>query len=333
MDPSAQLPPNPFAGVAWDNTLGALLIGGLASGVLFGITCMQTYIYYERNNDKWTLRAFVAALWAMDAFDFAITCHIVYFYVIKNFANPFALLGKPVWSLAVHVVITSVADFSVRIMFARRIWRLSNKNTILTAGILVSSTADLVVGTVIAVRTLTFSSIAQLQSESTMFYINFACGAFSDVYVAVVLSYFLARSRTGVNARMDSIVTVLMLYTINTGLLTAADACAGMILFVVMPDNFIYITFYFQLSKLYTNAFLATLNNRESLREKTEADGIVSIHLSRMSHPGSHNVTDPAPSAYSRSADTKRDPLAVMVQRQIDVDVEPDTKRESLRYE
>jgi len=66
-----------------------------------------------------------------------------------------------------------------------------------------------------------------------------------------------------------------------------------------MPENFIFIAFYLQLSKrvystaflslllniasVYTNAYLATLNNRESLRERsTQQSGFVSVHLSRV---------------------------------------------------
>ncbi|KAI0311494.1 hypothetical protein OF83DRAFT_755348 [Amylostereum chailletii] len=280
----ASLPINPFAGISWDNTLGALLVGGLISGMLFGITCTQAYLYFERySTDRWTLKAFVGCLWALDIFDFALNGHILYWYLVTNYTNPLALEGKVVWSLSAHVLVTSVVDFMIRAMFARRIFRLSNGNVPLTAGVLATSLLDLVVGIVITVKTVTLGSIANLETLSTLFYINFASGAGSDVYVAVVLCYYLARSRTGFNTRTDSVVTVLMLYTINTGLLTAVDATCGMVLFITMPDNFVFIAFYLQLSKLYTNAYLATLNNRGSLRERSEGDGIVSIHLSRIS--------------------------------------------------
>ncbi|KAI0049363.1 hypothetical protein FA95DRAFT_1677629 [Auriscalpium vulgare] len=296
---ASPLPKDPFAGIAWDNKLGALLIGGLVSGVLFGITCMQSYTYFDRYpGDRWHLKTFVGALWVLDAFDFALTSDILYWYLVTNYTNPYALLGKPVWSLAAHVLVTSVVNF----MDVCPTNLETNMNIILTAGIVLTSMLDLVVGFIITAKTLHFVSLDELSTESTLFYIDFAAGAGSDIYVAVALSYYLARSRTGFNTRTDSIVNILLLYTINTGLLTAADATLGMILYIAMPDNFIFIAFYFQLSKLYTNAYLATLNNRNTLREKTtDSDGIVSIHLSRMTQP-SRGAVDAERTAYSEPA-------------------------------
>ncbi|KAI0067123.1 hypothetical protein BV25DRAFT_1280187 [Artomyces pyxidatus] len=308
--PGPVIPVDPFAGIAWDNKLGALLVGGLVGGVLYGITCMQGYIYYERCvSDRWPMKTFVGALWALDTFDFAITGHILYWYLVTNFTNPLALAGKPV-CLSAHVLVTCITNFSIRLMFGRRIWRLSNRNIFLTAGIVATSSVDIIVGLIITAKTLKFSTIADLSKESTLFYINFASGFGSDVYVAVVLCWYLARSRTGFNKRTDSVISVLMLYTINT------DAFLGMILYILMPNNFIFIAFYLQLSKLYTNAYLATLNNRGTLRDKSDGDGIVSIHLSRFTEP-SRGIIDTERTAYSDGSKT-REQLAVMVETQVD---------------
>ena len=66
-DSTSPIPVNPLAGMSWDNTLGALLIGVLASGMLFGLTCMQVYTYFERAslNDGKKLKALVALLWCV----------------------------------------------------------------------------------------------------------------------------------------------------------------------------------------------------------------------------------------------------------------------------
>ncbi|EIM83858.1 uncharacterized protein STEHIDRAFT_170321 [Stereum hirsutum FP-91666 SS1] len=260
--------------LSWDNKLGALLIGGLASGLLYGITCTQTYMYFEKSfRDRRSLKLFVAGLWMLDTFDFVLNGHLLYHYLVTNYTNPAALAEKPVWSLLAHVLITSVTDFLVRSMFALRVWRLSNQNIILTTGIVITSLLDLVVGIIVSAEGFSLASMEDLGKLSDLFYINFAAGAGSDVFVAFVLTYFLAKTRTGgSNTRTDSIVDVLILYTINTGLLTAIDAMLGMMLYIVMPNNFIFIAFYLQLSKLYVNAYLATLNNRETLRSKVSGE-------------------------------------------------------------
>jgi len=298
---------NPFAGMAWDNTIGALLIGGLVGGVLFGVTCMQSHVYFKRygKEDRVALRMFVAALWLLDALDFALNSHTIYYYLVTNYTNPLTLGGKVPWSLSSHVLITSVVDFMIRGMFARKIFHLSHKNYLLTGGLLATSSLDLVVGTIITVKAFALSSIQNLAPLHNLFYVNFAAGTGSDIYVASVLCYYLAKSRTGFNTRTDSIITILMLYTINTGLLTAIDAAMGLITSLVMPNNFIFIAFYLQLSKLYTNAYLASLNSREGLRERqTEPHGFVSVHLSRIPRSGSM----PSP------IDTKSSELRVKVE-------------------
>lgn len=125
--PDSALPIS-FAGTNWDNTLGALLIGVLVSGMLFGLTCMQAYTYFERarESDGKRLKGFVACLWCvcfvslalqwshdrvpscrlLDALDFALNCHTAYFFLVTNYTNPLALSGKIPWSLALHVLIT-----------------------------------------------------------------------------------------------------------------------------------------------------------------------------------------------------------------------------------
>ncbi|ETW75229.1 hypothetical protein HETIRDRAFT_412440 [Heterobasidion irregulare TC 32-1] len=303
---------------SFDNTLGALLVGGLISGILYGITCTQTYVYYERGaGDRPSLKAFVALLWLLNTLEFVFDAHMMYFYLISNFATPAALTVKPVWSLLIHVLITSITDFLVRAMFARRIYRLSNKNMILTGLVLATSTFDLVVGLVITVKAFSLSSIENLSKLSTLFYLNFAAGTSSDVYIAVVLCYFLNKSRTGgFNLRTDSIINVLMLYTINTGLLTAVDATLGMILYAAMPNNMVFIAFYIQLSKLYVNAYLAILNNRELLRDKV-SEG-VSIHLSRITHPSANNRPSTTDETTRPGTGKRLEPLEIVVQTSID---------------
>jgi len=87
------------------------------------------------------------------------------------------------------------------------------------------------------------------------------------------LCYFLRQSRTGFQ-RTDNLITTLMLYAINTGLLTSICATIAVIAFATMPVNFVWLAFFWCLGKFYVNSLLATLNSREALRVKVmPADG------------------------------------------------------------
>ena len=55
-----------------------------------------------------------------------------------------------------------------------------------------------------------------------------ALAAVSDVAIAVILIFLLQRSRTGFR-RSDSVINRLILFSLNTGLLTSIDALLSLI--------------------------------------------------------------------------------------------------------
>ncbi|TFK59065.1 hypothetical protein BDN72DRAFT_851470 [Pluteus cervinus] len=274
----------------FDTTLGALLIGGLLAMALWGVTCVQTYNYFTRGSrDRPAFKLMIGFLLALDTFDSTLNGHILYYYMVSHYLDPFALLS-PTWSIIIHVAVTSISNWIVRSMFARRVWRLSNKNIVLTTWIMAISTADLVVGLFITVKAFGIQSFPDLSKISHIMYLNFAVSTVSDISLSLALCYLLRRSRTGF-PKTDSILRILMLYTVNTGLLVAIDETVGLITYVTMPDNLIFLGFYLLLSKLYLNSYLAMLNARDKLRDRLDAHDPVSIHLSQMT---------PAPSSRQR---------------------------------
>ncbi|EIN05594.1 hypothetical protein PUNSTDRAFT_137699 [Punctularia strigosozonata HHB-11173 SS5] len=300
-----------------DNTLGALLVGGLCAAALYGITCAQTFIFLQNHpEERRSFKLFIAGLWGLDTFDMCLTSHVLYWYLVTNYAN-FSALAVPVWSILLHVSVTSISDFIVRSMFARRVWRLSKGNYIITGVIVAVSLIDLICGIIITVKAFGVQSFLGLSKIANLLYLNFGAGVTSDLVVAITLAWYLWNSRTGF-AKMDSLVNVLMLYTINTGLLTALDACFGLICYAVMPTNFVFIAAYLLLSKLYLNSYLYSLNAREYIRERGSGNGMVSIHLSHLptsQHTSGTGVSHVAASRTSRRFDMLRPSSALDVER------------------
>jgi len=267
---------------AFDNTLGALLIGGLTAMALWGITCVQTFTFFTRKHhdqDHLALSFMVAFLCVLDTFDSALNAHILYFYMVSNYLNPTAIT-KPVWSVLIHVTITSISNFIIRTLFAQRVYKLSHGNIPVTALIMALSVTDVVSGFVITIKAFGIASYMELDKLSHIMYLIFATGTASDASIAIALCTILYKSRTGLS-KTDSLIKSLVMYTVNTGLIVALDATLGMVLYIVMPRNFIFLGFYLLLSKLYLNSYLACLNAREDLRAKI--DQTVTIHLSQVS--------------------------------------------------
>lgn len=102
------------------------------------------------------------------------------------------------------------------------------------------------------------SSFWVLMIIQNLFYLSFASGTSSDVLLALCLCFYLWKCQTGF-VRTDNLIQTLMKYSINTSLLVAwaivslfshqiywvqifrLDALAGLITYIVMPHNFIFL--------------------------------------------------------------------------------------------
>ncbi|KAH8110194.1 hypothetical protein DFH11DRAFT_1547688 [Phellopilus nigrolimitatus] len=274
---------------SYDSTLGAVLIGGFVSVFLYGVTCLQMFIYYQRYpSDRRFIKITVAALWFIDSLDAALTCQICYYYLVTNYANPSAIFF-PVWSLKLHVFVTmlenafqSLSDFVVRSLFARRVYTLSRKNKFITVVIAALSVVDLVVGTIITIKAFHIQTFAGLLVLADLFYLNFASNISADLCVA------LDGFAKSLILRTDSLVVKLIIYTVNTGLLTVFDASAGLICYAAMPTTLVFIAFYLNLSKFYVNSYLASLNVRKTLLTSMKSDHVLASI--RLSGGASHNM-------------------------------------------
>ncbi|KAI0826653.1 hypothetical protein BC628DRAFT_1536642 [Trametes gibbosa] len=289
------------AQLSLDDTLGAAFLGmTIRACTFYGITVVQTYIYYERNGgDRLYMKLLVFILWVLDSLHLALVTHSVYTYTVTDFSN-FLALQVPVWSILAQVIVTGVSDFIVRGIFCERVWKctasfledldqlkqvwtaVSNRNWILITTIV--ATSLLVFGGSIAfgVKGLSLPAFVDLFKVSNILYISLGAGVGADVLIATAMCVLLARRRTGFS-RTDSIVRVLTLYSINTGAFTSLCALLCLVSYATMPNNFVFIAFYFVLPKLFLNSLLATLNARRPLREGSAS--MVSIPLSTASTP------------------------------------------------
>ncbi|KAI0087153.1 hypothetical protein BDY19DRAFT_304374 [Irpex rosettiformis] len=312
-------PPNFDANTA----VGALLVGGLISAILFGITSTQSWVYYQTyREDHWRLKTVVATLWTLDTFDMCLIFHMLYWYLITSYSNP-QILQQPVWSIILHVLVTSLTETVVRCMFALRIWRLS-QNVILVVVVLAVTLTDLVACIMITVKAF-YTTFGTLKKLEPLFYLNFSAGLLGDSLVAVSLCWMLHRTSAGFDKMERRAIAWFMKYILNTGLFTAIVASIGLILFAAQPGEFVYIAVYLQLSKLYTNAYLAMLNSRESDRfqnnQSSASDPIILSGIQLSSSLSATHVRsgqDNLAVLHRMRSLTKGDGLDIMVHTEVD---------------
>ncbi|KAK7460493.1 hypothetical protein VKT23_009211 [Stygiomarasmius scandens] len=233
---------------AFDNTLGAVVLGGLFTMALWGITCLQTYDFYmEKSRDKKPFKLLIFALWIMDTIDAAMICHTVYFYGVSNYVNPRVIAG-PTWSFWVHAGVTILANSIIRGLFTVRIYRMSQFNMAATLWIMATSLACLIAGYIAISKGSHLSTFAELDEILAAIYVTFISGAVSDISVAIILCILLHKSKTQFS-KTNSLIKVLMLYTINTSFIVAIDDLVILITKCVMPNNLVFMAFYFCLGK------------------------------------------------------------------------------------
>ncbi|TDL19124.1 hypothetical protein BD410DRAFT_774311 [Rickenella mellea] len=277
------------------DTFGAAFIGLVASAVLYGLTVLQTYHYYrtyprDSRNMKW----FVGIMWAGDTVHLTLCTWCIYWYLVSNFGN-FHALGIPHWSMSLQTDANWIVGCGVQMFFARRVWQISRQK-ILTLVIVILSTIHGSLGIYFTVEAFVLGSFARYKSLTWVTCLGLGSAAVADILIAVSLCYYLHKSRTGF-ARTDTLITMLMMYAINTGTHFPIAASLSVICFAAMPDNFVWMSFFWSLGRLYINSFLATLNSREAMKETVTPtmDGTL-VQLSHIRSDGSKGYrypTDP----------------------------------------
>ncbi|KAL6303138.1 hypothetical protein BKA93DRAFT_789474, partial [Sparassis latifolia] len=260
-------------------SLGVVFLGNIGAAIFYGITSVQTFVYYQHSQtDTILLKIMVFALWILDGVHLAFITSGVYTYAISDFADPIRLLTIT-WTMMAHILTTSIIELIVRCLFCQRVWRLGSKKStglaVLCLTIFVSNLVSSVSTAGFAIRGFMTVDFVRLTALSWVFYTGFSCGIVADGLTTISICVLLKKRRSGFSRTTDSALRVLMLYSINTGSLNCMCMIACLVTYATMSTPFTTLAIYFMLPKLSLNALLATFNARQSLY-KSRADAVVS---------------------------------------------------------
>lgn len=264
---------------------------------MYGILCLQVYIFFDRfTKERALLKYSVAALWAFSTFYLALVIHPLYIFLIKDFANPKALLNLP-WSVAAGVIPTCITNAIVRCWYTYRIWILSEQRISLAVVLLVLMIVNIVTGTWIAVNTFKTKSADTLSGFSKnawLFYLSLSFGIANDFAIAGALCYQLYKRKSAqTNRNTNNMINILMAYAVNTGLFTAIINVGSIVTYGVMPHNYIFLGIYFTLGPMYVNALMGSLNARDWFRQHHKDHITIPLSTLQISPPsGSSATTD-----------------------------------------
>ncbi|KAH8105629.1 hypothetical protein DFH11DRAFT_1643011 [Phellopilus nigrolimitatus] len=268
---------------ALDNTMGALFLGVIFAMGLWGAGTVQMYYYYDTyGKDELWIKMVVFSVWIFDTVHQGLITHSCYIYLITEYGNPLflATLEK---TLMIMVFFTACICFIVQTFFTMRIWRLSHKSVYLTGAVYIFVLTQLVSTLVYFGTAIHFKLFAELLAIKNLTRSINVVNAIADAAIAASLVFLLHKSRTGFR-QSETILNRLILFTVNTGLITGLTAIVCLVMNLVFPTTFLYILFYLMTSRLYMNSLLATLNTRKSIRrgglgDSAESTGPADISL------------------------------------------------------
>ncbi|KAG7089987.1 hypothetical protein E1B28_011609 [Marasmius oreades] len=287
--------------------------------MLFAVLTIQIYSYEVKfPRDRIALKIFVWLVYIMDLTQIV----LLHMFCWDVWVTGLAIQGNaptPQPDTGAHTMMTAIISAMIQGFFAWRVYVLKRDSLIvrITAATIVLLAFTQCISCVCGVSSYYVagkkaSSVA-LEIELAVFTQIWMIGAVvCDLLIAVSMTWILiSYNRASKVKRTRTLVKSLILRSVETGTVTFAFTMVNLILFWIMPQNYIYMVFDRTLSKLYSNALFLSLNARECgadvsttnwVSDSTpDTTGSVSLDRSRIRfrsdtdeviHIARHTVTD-----------------------------------------
>ncbi|KAH7915083.1 hypothetical protein BJ138DRAFT_1123004 [Hygrophoropsis aurantiaca] len=270
---TAEQPPFPLG-----PNYGAMFFSMALCVGLYGVTSMQTFLYFVRyQEDVKSLKFLVISIWLLDTVHQGLVVGGTYNYLVPGFGDyrDFVNINLP---LMVAPLFTSISGVFVQGFFVRRLAVFWDRKITVPAIWAPAAILQLVVPSVFIWKASNAPTAVVLDCASlkatTVSYL--ATTSAVDIIISGSLAYLLSRERTTGQVRSyERVLQRLAIYSINSGAWTAIFSLLAIITFVRLSGNEVYVIFDFPLCPLYCNALLANLNVRSyvrSLRKSLDAE-------------------------------------------------------------
>ncbi|KAI0794952.1 hypothetical protein C8Q75DRAFT_517786 [Abortiporus biennis] len=244
---------------------GPLLIAHLFNWGLFGVLCVQTYLYYAAfPKDRWIPKAIVNGALLLEIVQIILSTREAFRTFGTHFGDLVQLDTIGLQWLTVPVFVVVIGAVS-QCFYAWRIWILSRQwylPAVVLVFCLMQSIAGLW-GAAITAGGQRFSEIIDEAAKPTGIWLGST--AVCDITIAFSMLYYLQRPNTSVKST-STLLSKIIRVTVETGLICAAFALADLILFLNFRYNNLHLPFCSSLGKLYSNSLLAVLNARIRIR-------------------------------------------------------------------
>ncbi|KAJ6530241.1 hypothetical protein B0H19DRAFT_1192555 [Mycena capillaripes] len=248
-----------------------VFVGVMLSTILWGITIVQTWNYYDSNDDGWMLRAFVGILFILDTVTTVLTTEMGHIYLIQNFGSLATLATLP-FSGVLEVAFNVIIVFLVHLFFASRVYLLTGRQYVVPAIIVLFAVAALVAGMFIVVDingTPTVAALAKPSMKLEVILTN-SFEAVADVVATVAMSWQFYRSRGHIQAT-NSLLDKLLGFAVGRGGLVTVTQLLTLALYVQNPTTLNWMPVHFSIGKISHITTITILNSRQALRRPTKS--------------------------------------------------------------
>ncbi|KAJ7636265.1 hypothetical protein FB45DRAFT_828577, partial [Roridomyces roridus] len=248
-------------------SIGALEIGVIVALFLSGMVSVQAWHYFNRSErDHILVKSIVAVAWCLDIGHTMAICHSIYTVTVTQYGHPELLIVPPI-SLDISILMSGFMGPLEQLWFTHRLWKLTHSPSLpLFCTVLTLTRWIGIIGlSVFAFGRPTLPEYAA--KAGWLVECILLISAILDATLVISLCYYLSSWHLDKSRVLHKIVTQIMTWTIETGLLTIFGTLGCLITFLTMRDNFVYVGFFVIIPKLFTNSLLLSLNARQRFTE------------------------------------------------------------------
>ncbi|KAJ7127596.1 hypothetical protein C8R43DRAFT_1111187 [Mycena crocata] len=261
-----------------NGSLGATEIGSVLGAFLFGIMTLQTYNYYRSfPGDSILLKFTVALVWFLELGHTISAWHALYSQTVIFYAQPEYISSPPhseeITILFASLIYMVVQDKLTQTFFSNRVRVLSGRWYTMVVACFINTLRF--ISNMGALGLLFYHSrVSILLEYRWLVSSSLGLGIVVDLLITASMCYFLQKMRSSENQRTRTIVETLILWSIETTLLTrsgiwlnlqrlqlliraSATSVIQIILFMTRND-LIWTTFYIIQAKLFSNSMVAS---------------------------------------------------------------------------
>ncbi|KAF8186621.1 hypothetical protein BJ912DRAFT_456599 [Pholiota molesta] len=258
------------------SSYGGVLLGLIFSYTLYGVSCLQVFIYSMNcEGDPTFTKAMVGVLWLAETGNQICLVIGSWNTFVEKWGNLINLTAVQL-GITHHIWVGHIVIISVQMYLARRIYLFGrsvgtrSRKIYMAMYLLVVvllACGEITVIIVFIVKSYHGRNLSALTTpvETALNEALRILAATIDILVAIGMVYLL-RATTPRLTKSKQLVQRMLIVTVSSGSLTAFFATIVMILLAVSPYHLWFCIFDFPLGSLYFNTLLANLNSRSYIR-------------------------------------------------------------------